>query len=143
MNTDSTLTEQIKALKELNRDRFDYVMARADSVDVSTAIEKIGKSRGWYYQFPIEERERLERLAKELHYEKAIHAQLILQEASEEAAKVKVKGLSSRDQRVQQQVATEILDRTLGKPGEVNKLKLEGSVNLIWQPHKPTSVGES
>ena len=50
-----------------------------------------------------------------------------------EAAAVKVRGLGSRDEKVKQAVATEILNRGLGEPEQNIKL----GVQLIWSPHKP------
>jgi hypothetical protein len=41
---------------------------------------------------------------------------MVIQEAAEEAARVKVAGLKSRDERMKQHAATEILDRNIGKP---------------------------
>lgn len=116
-NQNSTLIERLENLKKLNRGRFDYVLAHTDIESVDGTLKKIGKSKGWYYGFTEDERRELEELAAELHYEKAIHAYMLLQGASQKAAEVKIAGLEDRDHRVRQAASTEILDRTLGKPG--------------------------
>lgn len=109
------LQEKLEALKRLNRNRFDYVLARAHQPSIDAAVKEIGLSPSWYYKFPEEERNELETLADELHYEARIQAILILEQATIEAARVKVDGLKSKDKRLAQDAATEILDRNLGK----------------------------
>lgn len=109
------LQTKLEALKRLNRNRFDYVLARAHLSSVEAAVKEIGLSSSWYYKFPEEERRELEELADELHYEAKIQAILILEQATIEAAKVKVEGLKSKDRRLAQDAATEILDRNIGK----------------------------
>lgn len=115
MNTPGTLQEQLETLKGLNRSRFDYVLARAQSQDVSEALKKIGLSRSWFYKFNEAERSQLEELAEQLHRTQALKAFYILEQAAGDAAVIKVEGLKSRDKRLQQATATEILDRVLGK----------------------------
>lgn len=92
-------------------------------------------SRPTYYRFTPEEREQLETLAEQLHYEKTLQAWFILEGASKEAADVKVEGLRSRDQRIKQAAATEILDRTVGrKPTQQEQtitVKVDGMEELI------------
>jgi hypothetical protein len=70
-------------------------------------------SEGWLYKRDYED---LNSRADILRKDKALRAVLILGEAVEEAAKVKVAGLKARDERIKQAVATEILDREFGKP---------------------------
>ena len=60
--------------------------------------------------------------AESLRKDKAIRAAMILSEAVEEAAKVKAAGLKSRDERVKQAVATEIIERNLGKIPQVSEI---------------------
>lgn len=122
MSEIQTLREQLETLKRLNRNRFDYVLARSSCQDVSEALEEIGMSRAWYYKFSSEEREELERLAEELHIERKIQAELILGQAVNKAAQVKADGLDSKDSRIKQASATEILDRVLGKPTQRTEL---------------------
>lgn len=144
MGKNSTLIERLETVRQLNRGRFDYVLERArmPQPTVEEACNRIGRHRNWFYNLAAEDREELERLADELHKAKAIHAQLVLDEAAEQAARVKVDGLGSRDQRVRQAAATEILDRTVGKPED--SVKVKGGINVIWNPHTPPpSTGES
>jgi hypothetical protein len=136
MDASRTLMDRLEELKNLNQSRFDFVRARASTTDNIRAIEMIGKSKSWYYTFSEEERNRLEALAHELHYARAVQAELMLQDAVEEAAQVKVEGLREEDPRIRQAASTEILDRVIGKSED--RLKVTGKVELIWKPHKPT-----
>jgi PBSX family phage terminase large subunit len=108
------------ALEELKRDRacFDYVMARAAFDTVERALKECGRSKGWFYSKPKEEQESLETIANELHYRDRLRAQEIIGSAIVKAGEVKVAGLESRHDNIKQSVATEILDRVLGKPGQ-------------------------
>lgn len=135
------LQERLEEIKRLNRSRFDFVLARSDTDSNQEAYTAIKKSESWFYKFSELEREELIKLADELHYSKAIKAQLILQEAADEAARVKVNGLRSRDQKIQQASASEILDRTVGKPGD--NLTVKGHLTFSFNPHRPQQTGES
>lgn len=92
-----------------------YVLSRAKSVSTAEALRNAGLGKNVYYKWPEEEREHLEEIAYRLQREQAVQALLVLQDATKQAAEVKVSGLKSRDERVKQNVATEILDRTIGK----------------------------
>jgi vacuolar-type H+-ATPase subunit H len=89
-----------------------YVLARSECVSNSEALRRCGKSEGWLYKRDIDD---LNNRADELRKNKAIRASMILAEAVEEAAKVKTSGLKARDERIKQAVATEIIERELGK----------------------------
>jgi len=89
-----------------------YVLARSDAFSNNQALKACGFSIGWLRNKDIDD---LNSRAESLRKDKAIRAAMILADAVEEAAKVKAAGLKSRDERVKQAVATEIIDRELGK----------------------------
>lgn len=89
-----------------------YVLARSDAFSNNQALKACGFSIGWLRNKDIDD---LNSRAESLRKDKAIRASMILADAVEEAAKVKAAGLKSRDERVKQAVATEIIDRELGK----------------------------
>lgn len=89
-----------------------YVLARSDAFSNNQALKVCGFSIGWLRNKDIDD---LNSRAESLRKDKAIRASMILADAVEEAAKVKAAGLKSRDERVKQAVATEIIDRELGK----------------------------
>ena len=89
-----------------------YVLARSDAFSNNQALKVCGFSIGWLRNKDIDD---LNSRAESLRKDKAIRAAMILSEAVEEAAKVKIAGLKVRDERIKQAVATEIIDRELGK----------------------------
>jgi len=101
-----------------------YVLARSDSFSNNQALRKCGFSFGWLRNKDIED---LNARADSLRKDKAIRASMILSEAVEEAALVKTAGLKARDERIKQAVATEIIDRELGKVP--NRTELTGADN--------------
>jgi hypothetical protein len=101
-----------KVFDNLDARETAYVLARSDSVSNSEALRKCKFSQGWLNKRDIED---LNARAATIREDKAIRASMLLAEAVEEAAKVKVAGLKVRDDRIKQSVATEILDRELGK----------------------------
>jgi hypothetical protein len=110
---------ELKAvLTELKQDinKMIYVNARAEGMSINDALARAHRSKAWFYSQPKEEQERLEAIAAELAASTVMRAIQILEESALLAAKVKADGLRSRDERVRQNVATEILDRNIGKP---------------------------
>ena len=102
-----------------------YVLEKAEVYSTSEACKNSGVGRNVYYSWGEEEREYLNGLARELKLEVALKAKLVLRGATKEAAEVKVKGLTNRDERIKQGAATEILDRMLGKPVQKTETKHE------------------
>jgi len=105
-------------LDNLEDAKLDYVWERSRARSDAEAIRKSGISRSTFYSWSKEERTRLNGYAQELKRRRKLVAELYLEEAVEEAAKVKVAGLKSRKEHIRQAVATEILDRTVGKPAQ-------------------------
>jgi len=109
------LRTEINQLSDL---RLDYVMARSRVTSDAQGIRESGISKATFYSWSEEERNKLNDIAQKLKRDTALKALTIIQGAAEEAAKVKVAGLKSRDERVKQGVATEILDRGIGKAAD-------------------------
>ena len=120
-----------KVFDNLDARETAYVLARSDSVSNSEALRKCGFSQGWLNKRDIEG---LNARAATIREDKAIRASMLLAEAVEEAAKVKVAGLKVRDDRIKQSVATEILDRELGKVSQSLEVsgKDGGAVIVKW-----------
>jgi len=120
-----------KVFDNLDARETAYVLARSDSVSNSEALRKCKFSQGWLNKRDIED---LNARAATIREDKAIRASMLLAEAVEEAAKVKVAGLKVRDDRIKQSVATEILDRELGKVSQSLEVsgKDGGAVIVKW-----------
>jgi hypothetical protein len=112
------LQQSLNELKQANRGRFAYVLARAEGLGVDDACERAGYGKSWYYRFDQEERDRLEEIATALHHEEIELAHQMLTQVLPEATKVKIGGLKSRDEKIRQAASTEIMDRKLGKPAQ-------------------------
>ena len=96
--------------------KIQYVFSRCKTTSNGKAINDAGFSTATFYGWPQEERDYLNSLAMRLKTETGLRATLLLQEAAESAAKVKIDGLKSRNERIKQASATEVLDRIIGKP---------------------------
>ncbi len=114
-------------LDQLQDLRLDYVMARSRVSTDAEGYREAGISKASFYSWPTDERDRLNQLAQQLKRETATRAMMVLQNAAEDAAKVKVSGLKSRDERIKQSAATEIIDRTIGKTEQ----PVSGEVNIV------------
>ena len=112
--------------------KIQYVFARCKTTSNNQAVEDAGFSQSTFYGWSQEVRDYLNSLAMRLKTEAGLRAMLVLQEAAEEAAKVKVEGLKSRKENIKQSAATEILDRNIGKPTQKVDAKTEhsGSVTI-------------
>ena len=119
------MTRLDKVFERLDERETAYVLARSECVSNSEALRKCGFSQGWLSKRDIED---LNSRADSLRKDKAIRASMLLADAVEEAARVKVAGLKSRDDRVKQAVATEIIDRELGKV--LQRTELTGEVTV-------------
>ena len=102
-------------LNKLEDSRLSYVMARSLVNSDAQGHRDAGISHASFYQWSKEEREELNALAQRIKRETVARAIMTIQDAADEAAKVKVLGLKDRDSRVRQAAASEILDRTVGK----------------------------
>jgi hypothetical protein len=103
-------------LDQLKDSRLDYVIARSKARTDAEGYREAGIAKASFYSWPEEERTRLNDLAQQVKRASALRAMMILQDATEEAARVKVEGLKSRKENIKQDAASEILDRMIGKP---------------------------
>ena len=120
------------ALANLEDRRLDYVRARSLATSDAQAYRDAGIAKAVFYTWPAEEREKLNELAQQLKRATVARAIMVIQEAAEEAARIKVAGLKSRDERLKQHAATEILDRNMGKPSQALDVTTGGKP-LSWK----------
>jgi hypothetical protein len=92
-------------------DQLRYIAIRFEYATKKEAAEAIGLEPDTIYHWPKEVDEALRLIAIETE----IAARAILKQNLIKAAMVKVAGLDSRDERIRQGSATEVLDRQLGK----------------------------
>jgi hypothetical protein len=123
------------ALNQLEDNRLDYVRARSLVNSDAEGYRNAGISKALFYRWPAEEREKLNEMAQQLKRATVARAIMALQAAAEEAAQVKIAGLKSRDERLKQSAATEILDRNIGKPSQSIKLGGDGGEPIKVIPY--------
>ena len=125
-------------LDQLEDAKLDYVYERSKTKSDAQAIREADIPRSTFYKW--KDREKLNELAQELKRRRKMLAELIIEEAAELAARVKVEGLESRKEHIKQDAASEILDRTIGKPSQqlehTGKDGQEIIINLSWETNE-------
>lgn len=111
--------------------KLEFVFARSKTNKTIEALREIGVSRNTFYKWP--DRERLEELAQELKRRRLLRVEMMIQDAAEDAARVKVEGLKSKKDHIKQAVATEILDRTVGSPAKRVDVHSSGEVAIVLE----------
>ena len=114
----------------LDAREIDYVQARANAVSDAEALRMCGFSRGWLNN---RDKDDLNNRALDFKTDNVLKAQIILDQAVELAAKIKVDGLQSRNEYVKQGASSEIMDRRMGKAVQKIDQKTEhsGSIDVI------------
>lgn len=111
---------------DLTHAQRQYVIARQEHPTKKDAAEAIGVPSSTVYKWPdvVED-------AVRLVQEEAISSALsMLTSGLAKAAMVKLAGLDSGDERVQQSAATEVLDRLLGKPTQRQEVTHDGALEV-------------
>jgi hypothetical protein len=131
------MTDLRTELDNLQDQRLDYVLARSKVNSDAQGYKDASISKATFYSWAATEREYLNELSQRIKREVATRVLMVLQDNAEEAANVKVKGLKSKNEHIKQDVASEILDRILGKSTQRNELTgadggaIEHNVNVI------------
>ena len=121
------MTDWNSVLSEFDDREIDYIFARSECVSDNAALEKAQLSYGWFRK---RDKDKLNDIARQLRIDTAFKASRILKEAAEEAARVLVGQLSlKRNENVKQRAATEVLDRSIGKPSQ--KVEQENSGETV------------
>lgn len=135
----ATEIELRELLESLTTTQIEFIIARSEAETDKDAARRIGLSegtvKGWNKNGT---KQTIDRAVQLMKFDGVITAMELRRRNLARAMAVKVAGLESRDERVRQSVATEIIEGMLGKAEQTNNVK--ATVNLIWTPHKP---GES
>jgi hypothetical protein len=132
---------QINAIFDnLDTREIEYVKARANAKSDREACKIAGVSRGWLSNRDSED---LLKRATAFKADVTYRAQMILEQAVEKAAQVKVDGLESNDKHIKQAAATEILDRRFGRPTQRQELtgKDGGAIVVEWDDSENNDKG--
>lgn len=106
------------ALGELKKTPIEFNLMYSlvnNKFNITLALKEIGRSKGWFYGLPDERQKFILDVAGEYNSANKLRALEILDQAAPKAADVQVKLLDSRDERVRQAAAKEVLDRGVGK----------------------------
>ena len=123
-------------LRQLTQRQIEYVIMRVECETDKEAAEALRMSPNTVKQWNASGAKKLvDEAVRLMHYDGVITAMELRRRNLARAMAVKVAGLESRDERVRQSVATEIIEGMLGKAEQTNNVK--ATVNLIWTPHKP------
>ena len=132
--TDQTRLEEL--LQQLSQKQIEYVIARLDCDTDKEAAAKVRLTDSAVKRWNTDGKKRLvDEAVKLMHVDGVITALHLRRRNLARAMAVKVAGLESRDERVRQSCATELIEWQLGKAEQTNRV--EGKVELLWLPHKP------
>lgn len=110
--TENSISEQLaEILPQLSKNQLRFVAEMQEAVSKKDAAEAIGLKADTVYRWPAIVDEAIDLVAAEAV---AAAARVLTQNALK-AALIKVAGMDSTDEKVQQAAASEVLDRTQGK----------------------------
>lgn len=121
------------ALSSLTTDQLKYIEARIRlGTDQAVSLEWGKKGPNSMYQWKrSREPKLLKKIINWLQLEKTAAAEEVLRRHLLKAVNVKTGGLDSVDERLRQAAATEILDRTMGKPMQRVEQKTQAEVLTV------------
>lgn len=109
-------------LGQLSPEQIRYAIARREAKSVTDAAAAVGMARQSYYKWPEEERAQIDEAVRLMARDGLVTAMHLRRRALAEAMAVKVAGLRSRDERVRQATATELIEWELGKAKQRNEV---------------------
>lgn len=133
---EKSISERLRDIwGQLSRNQRKYVVATQECATKKEAAELVGIQPDTVYRWPSIVDEAVELFS--INVEQAVLG--VLESAAAKAAMVKAKGLDSTDEKVRQAVATEILDRNLGKPTLRQSIN-QSNVNIDYKTLTPDQI---
>lgn len=121
LETDSDLPEQLEAvLAQLPVDKIAYVIARSNCQTNKEAALQVGTTESAVKNWPKEQKALIEQALRLMAQDGMVTALHLRRRNLARAMSVKVGGLESKDEKIKQSVATEIIEWELG--GKVMKI---------------------
>jgi vacuolar-type H+-ATPase subunit H len=118
-------------LENLEDKELDFVFERSKTTSAAKALVACGIPESTYYSWPDDKRARLNEYAQQLKRRAKMRAQLVLEDASEDAARKVVELLDSKNPNVALNAAKDVLDRTGGKPSQAHDIDAELRANIV------------
>lgn len=121
-------------LDQLNDRELDYVTERSRVTTETAALKAAGIGKTAFYEWPEERRAFLSDVALKLKRRAKVRAQLVLEEAAERAAERIVELIDSKNPNVALRAASDLLDRTAGKPTQRQEITgaQGGDIVIRW-----------
>ena len=130
-NPIQTKTDLEQILEKLSTDQIRFVIARIDTVTDKEAAERTNLNYGSIKQWPKERKELIDQACRLMAQDGLVTALHLRRRALARAMEVKLRGLDSRDERIRQAVATEIIEWELGKASQ--KIDLSGEIDVNYR----------
>ena len=120
------LSQRLDELKYIDWQQYHFVVNRSLLNDNQAALDKIGRSNSWLWRLP--NKTELETLAEELKADRLTQASLMLRDATLKAVGVLVDDLESKDRKLRQAAAKDILDRVGLRAPDKTQVEVMASV---------------
>ena len=127
---DSTGGALAAILQELSIDEIRFLIARVDTSTDKDAATAIGISPNTVKKWPAERKELIRTARKLMAQDGIVTAMHLRRRNLAKAMAVKVKGLESADERIRQNVATEVIEWELGKATQPTEGSSTVNVNV-------------
>ncbi len=102
-------------LSQLSVDHIRFIIARIDTVTDKEACQSAGLNYGTFRNMPREKRELIDQALRLVSQDGLVTALHLRRRALARAMEIKLRGLDSRDEKIRQATATEIIEWELGK----------------------------
>lgn len=127
-------TELEQMLGQLTVNQIRYVIARVDSITDKEACEQANINYGSFRNMPREERELIDRAVRLMAQDSLVTALHLRRRALARAMEIKLSGLDSRDEKIRQSVATEIIEWEMGKAMQRQELSGKDGGPIAFLP---------
>ena len=120
------LQSQLDYLKQSSPIQYEYVVQRSMTPTANMALDKIQRTVGWLHALP--NKRELQDLSDQLRADRITQASIMLQQATIKAVSVMVDDLDSKDRKLRQAAAKDILDRVGLRAPDKTQVEVMASV---------------
>ena len=120
------LQTQLDYLKQSSPIQYEYVVQRSMTPTANMALDKIQRTVGWLHALP--NKRELQELSDQLRADRIMQASLMLQQATIKAVSVMIDDLDSKDRKLRQSAAKDILDRVGLRAPDKTQVEVMASV---------------
>ena len=120
------LQSQLDYLKQSSPIQYEYVVQRSMTPTANMALDKIQRTVGWLHALP--NKRELQELSDQLRADRIMQASIMLQQATIKAVSVMIDDLDSKDRKLRQSAAKDILDRVGLRAPDKTQVEVMASV---------------